>query len=536
MRKKPCIAMILFAAILLSGCKSGGQSKANVINANSYDGASFETTAVSTAAPIPEKSASESAEIITTVPVDIDFVHISDESEQTSVHILEESEQTIVPTSETTVETTTAPPVTTIAATTTTAVTTTVTTTTTAVTTAATSATTSETTTVTTTTTAETTTILEETDLPDFSQNSYKPLNYSEVKGIWISYIEISDFLTGKTESQFRANIGAAYDKCVGLGLNTVYVHARAFCDAFYDSELFPLTKYVTGSYGSKMSFDPLKIMVDEAHKRGLSFQAWINPLRAYSDADISSVKSGVVKEWYDDDSKRGKYIVKVGSYWYLNPAYKEVTDLVGKGAAEIASNYDVDGLHIDDYFYPTTDSSFDASAFANSGYSDLSEFRLANCDRLVKSIYDNVKAVNKNALFGISTQGNVTNNLTQLYANVEKWATNKGYADYFAPQIYYGFEHSSQDFVKVLTQWQKMVEKSGADLIPGLSIYKIGEVDTWAEWQNYGDIIKRQIEAARETHNYGGIVLYSYKYVFGSGKTSAMNTEIEAFKPLLTE
>ena len=85
------------------------------------------------------------------------------------------------------------------------------------------------------------------------------------------------------------------------------------------------------------------------------------------------------------------------------------------------------------------------------------------------------------------------------------------------------------------------MVEKSGADLIPGLSIYKIGEVDTWAgsgkyEWQNYGDIIKRQIEAARETDNYGGIVLYSYKYVFGSGKTSAMNTEIEAFKPLLTE
>lgn len=529
--------MILFAAILLSGCKSSGESKANVINANNYDGASFETTAVSTAAPIPETSAVQTAETVTTVPADTTSVHISEESEQTTVHIPEESEQISAVTSETTAETTTVPP-----ATTTTAATTTVATTTSAITTAeTTTATTTTAETTTATTTAETTTVPDQTELPDFPQNSYKPLNYSEVKGIWISYIEISDFLTGKTESQFRAGIGAAYDKCVGLGLNTVYVHARAFCDAFYDSELFPLTKYVTGSYGTKMPFDPLEIMVDEAHKRGLSFQAWINPLRAYSDADISSVKGGVVKEWYDDASKRGKYIVKVGSYWYLNPAYKEVTDLVGKGAAEIASNYDVDGLHIDDYFYPTTDSSFDASAFADGSYSDLSEFRLANCDRVVKSIYDNVKSVNKKMLFGISTQGNVTNNLTQLYANVEKWATNKGYADYFAPQIYYGFEHSSQDFVKVLTQWQKMVEKSGADLIPGLSVYKIGEVDTWAgsgkyEWQNYGDIIKRQIEAARETDNYGGIVLYSYKYVFGSGKTSAMNTEIEAFKPLLTE
>ncbi len=528
MRKKPCIAvMILCMAFLLSGCKSSEYRNANVINANNYDGVSFETTSVSTAAPIPESSVTTTSKAAESTAVSEASVPVSEESEQTTVPVTEKSEQTTsttaAPTAAATSTTTTPPAVTSE--------------------TAAASSSAAEATTTASGAAASTAVTEAATDaeLPDYDRSSYKPLNYSEVKGIWISYIELSDFLTGKTESQFRAGIGAAYDNCAGLGLNTVYVHARAFSDAFYDSELFPLTKYVTGSYGVSMTFDPLEIMVEEAHKRNLSFQAWINPMRAYSADDISSVKDGVVKSWYNDDSKRGKYVVKVGGYWYLNPAYTEVTDLIGKGAAEIAANYDVDGIHIDDYFYPTTDSSFDKSAFASSGYSDLSEFRLANCDRLIKSLYDNIKAVNPKVLFGISTQGNVSNNIYQLYANVEKWASNKGYADYFAPQIYYGFEHSSQDYVKVLNQWQKMVAKSGAALIPGLSIYKIGEVDTWAgsgkyEWQNYGDIIKRQIEAAREADNYGGIVLYSYKYVFGSGKTSAMSTEIKAFKPLLTE
>lgn len=91
----------------------------------------------------------------------------------------------------------------------------------------------------------------------------------------------------------------------------------------------------------------------------------------------------------------KGKYAVDVSGTYYLNPAYEEVTELIAAGASEILANYNVDGLHIDDYFYPTTDASFDSSAYSASGYSSLSDFRFANCDRMVKELYSAVKDAN---------------------------------------------------------------------------------------------------------------------------------------------
>ncbi|MDE7230692.1 MAG: family 10 glycosylhydrolase, partial [Oscillospiraceae bacterium] len=107
---------------------------------------------------------------------------------------------------------------------------------------------------------------------PSSSVNTYKTLNYTEVKGVWISFLEIRD-MPSNSPAEFRKAISAVYDNCVSLGINTVFVHARSHGDAYYDSELFPYTKWLSGG------FDALEIMIDEAHKRNLSFQAWINPL-----------------------------------------------------------------------------------------------------------------------------------------------------------------------------------------------------------------------------------------------------------------
>ena len=157
--------------------------------------------------------------------------------------------------------------------------------------------------------------------------------------------------------------------------------------------------------------------------------------------------------------------------------------------------------------------------------------------------MYKAVKSHNPTALFGVSAQGNVTNNETQLYADVEKWSKEDGYVDYMAPQIYYGFDNGGQPFEQVVEQWDKMLAGTGKSLIPGLAVYKIGTEDEWAgsgryEWQNDKEIIKRQILKSQKTSNYGGVILYSYQFIFepDSNVKTAVNKEIAAFKPLLTQ
>lgn len=351
--------------------------------------------------------------------------------------------------------------------------------------------------------------------------NSYRALNYSEVKGIWISYLDIMEMSSG-TENGFRNEIAAAYDNCAALGINTVYVHVRSHGDAYYNSDIFPRTKYMSGSY------DPLPIMIEEAHKRNLSFQAWINPLRMNAEKDISRGYGYAVYDWAGSER-----MVKVGSYYYLNPAYSDVIDLVASGAAEIVANYDVDGLHIDDYFYPTTDASFDSAAFMESDYSRISDFRIANCDRLVGALYAAVKTANPSALFGVSCQGNMANNYNEMYADIEKWVKNDGYLDYITPQIYFGFNNSTQPFAECVKQWDNLAAKGNVPLIVGITAAKIGTEDVWAgagknEWLTDSAILRRQVLEAAEQLSYGGVCLFRYRLLFEPDGSVRAQTESE--------
>lgn len=374
-----------------------------------------------------------------------------------------------------------------------------------------------------------------------YAKNSYQAVNHVEMKGVWISYLEISALLRGKSESEFRQAAAAIYDNCASLGINTVFVHARAFGDAFYFSDLFPFTKHISGTVGVRTAYDPYPILIDEAHKRGISFHAWINPLRLCGTDDLKAVLSELpIKQWYGDTALNGKYLVNVSGTWYLNPAYPEAVRLVGDGVREIVSRYDVDGVHIDDYFYPTTDASFDSAAYAASDASSLSAFRVGNCNALVREIYNAVHECSGSAVFGASTQGSMSNNLNQLYADAEAWCKG-GYVDYFAPQIYYGFENSAQPFKRCTDEWNTLVDGTKTKLCIGLAVYKIGTEDQWAgngkyEWQNTDTMLKRQIEYAKSCKNYGGVALYSYNYLFTSGyMTAAIKTETENFRSLLT-
>lgn len=110
-------------------------------------------------------------------------------------------------------------------------------------------------------------------------ETSHK-LNYTVQKAIWISYIDLADMLTGKSAEEFRVNFSQACENALSIGCNTLYVHVRPFGDAIYDSELYPASRYITGVAGEQGGFDPLDIMIQTAHDKGLSFHAWINPLR----------------------------------------------------------------------------------------------------------------------------------------------------------------------------------------------------------------------------------------------------------------
>ncbi len=390
----------------------------------------------------------------------------------------------------------------------------------------------------TTTTAAETTPAVQPAPSGTYPRNSYSAMNHSYVKAVWISYIELSAFYR-KSEAEFRQGFAQMLDKCTDLGINTVYVHVRAFGDAYYYSDLYPFAKQLSGTLGTRTDYDPLKIMISEAHSRNLSFHAWINPMRLCVAADMPSVSQEyAVGKWYSG-AENGKYIVNVNGTYFLNPAYDETRKLIADGVREIVSRYDVDGIHIDDYFYPTTDTSFDSDAYSKSGVQGLDSFRIEKCSAMVKEIYTAVHECGS-ALFGAAPQGNNYNNLHVLYANTKAWAKG-GYIDYFTPQIYYGFENGAVPFADNVEEWKSIVSGTGIKLIAGLAVYKCGAEDKWAgtgkyEWQNTDTMLKRQKEYADKA-GCGGIALYSYNYLFSPSYTnSAIGNEINNLKPLLTE
>ena len=306
------------------------------------------------------------------------------------------------------------------------------------------------------------------------------------------------------------------------MGLNTVFVHARSHGDAYYKSDLYPWSKYVTGTIGNTPDYDPFAIMVEQAHAYGLSIHAWINPLRLCSDSEIGSVSAKyAVGSWYQNSSTRGKYVVKVGSYWYLNPAYEEVTDLIAAGAAEIVAKYNVDGLHIDDYFYPTTDENFDKENYLSYKNSvsyplPLDDYRRTAVSQFVSAVYRIVKGKDDNLKFGISPQADIQKNRNNLYADIEKWCADDGYIDYIMPQIYFGFECPLDDFKfeNCLENWLS-IPRFNTEIYVGLGLYRSGEIVEYGgkksyEWVENRDIIARQILHLRE-NNISGFSIFSY-------------------------
>lgn len=341
------------------------------------------------------------------------------------------------------------------------------------------------------------------------SSVSYYALNYPVQCGMWFSYLEYERIMKDRSEQEFTDEIRKAFDNMLSIGVNTVYVQLRPFGDAYYESDIFPKGSCLTGNY------DPLEIMVKEAHDRGLSVHGWINPMRLMTEEQMSELSSEyIIAQWFAD----GKNMYEYDGRYYLDPSSEEVRKLISDGVAEILTGYDVDGIQIDDYFYPTDDMSWDEESYKKSGETvPQADFRRNSVTAMVREIYSAVHKANSSAVFGISPSGNADADYSRLFADVELFCSSGDCCDYICPQIYYGLSHESYPFEETLLQWKSMCCDS-VTLVAGIGAYKSGTADNYAgsgknEWIEHTDVISSEMKIAAE--NGCGTALFRYDSLF---------------------
>lgn len=343
-----------------------------------------------------------------------------------------------------------------------------------------------------------------------------------EMRAVWVPYLSLDQSKIGQGQEAFQKAFDQIVTKAKEYGLNTLIVHVRAFGDAMYPSEIYPWSHLLTGTQGGDPGFDPLAYMVEKTHEAGMQFHAWLNPLRIQSNGAPSILApNNLYSQWRSDDDKNNDdWVVDWEDGKYFNPAYPQVREKIIDGIREIVKNYAVDAIHFDDYFYPTTDTAFDEKAY--QAYTEsigdgvpltLPQWRMANINTLVSGVYSAVKSINPNVALGISPQGNVTNDLN-MGADVETWASQKGYVDYLCPQIYVNFDHPLLPFNDTADQWRQMTTAEGVKLYIGLAVYKAGSQDADSgTWKGKTDVLQKEIEYAREL-GCDGIMLYSWDYM----------------------
>jgi len=302
--------------------------------------------------------------------------------------------------------------------------------------------------------------------------------------------------------------------------MNTLVVHVRPFSDALYPSEIYPWSHILTGTQGKDPGFDPLAYMVEASHKAGLSFHAWINPYRIRANkTPLKLSEDNLHNKWKNDGEKKGS-IIEWDDGLYLNPASEHARAAVIKGVEEIVKGYAVDGVHFDDYFYPTSDASFDDGDYQE--YLDslddectplsLMAWRCANVNKLLAGVYTAIHSLSDGVVFGVSPQGNISNDL-DMGADVYAWCQTPGYIDYICPQIYVNFEHALLPFDSTAQQWRDAITNDGIKYYIGLAVYKAGSDADDGTWEEKNDILKSEIEFGREV-GADGFMLYSWDYL----------------------
>ena len=350
--------------------------------------------------------------------------------------------------------------------------------------------------------------------------------------GVWIPYMALD--VTEKTEEAFKENFDAKLAAAKSVGANAVFVHVRPFADSLYPSEYESWSHLLTGTQGKDPGYDPMEYMVSTAHEQNMQFHAWINPLRIASTTIPPELdENGFYMQNYVNHPE---YFMAYNSGIYYNPASAYIRNRIADGAAEIAEKYDVDGIHFDDYFYPTTDPAFDAADYAASGSTRTQDdWRRENVNALMELCH--AAAQRYGVRFGAAPAGDPEQNYTLQYSDAARWL-RQGTVDYLMPQLYWGQEYikngdASHSFAQLAAAWAALPRAAGVKLYAGLGAYRIGAgdgSDADSEWFS-GHALADQL-ALLARLGVQGAGLYRYGSLFAnSGAPALAESEAEAIK-----
>ena len=352
---------------------------------------------------------------------------------------------------------------------------------------------------------------------------------YAETKlhGVWIATAANLDYPSQQTsnDEMLRAEADKILDDCNSLGINAVFLQVRPSGDAFYPSNLYPWSHYLTGTQGiaPENNFDVLDYWINSSHSRGIELHAWINPYRVASDASLKLAENNPAK-------KHPEWTIKYKNGLYLDPGIPDAKNYVIEGIKEILKNYDVDGIHFDDYFYPGKDFD-DSRSYTDYGMNTAKDdWRRSNTDSLIRETGEAVHSIKKNVVFGVSPCGiwanrsvnehgsdtNGTSAYYDMYADTLKWA-KEGYVDYIAPQIYWYTGFKAADYTILSQWWQSQTDNTGTKLYIGLGDYRMDKFgsDNSSPWFE-GNELLRQMQANASSDKIDGEIHFRY----GSIKT----------------
>ena len=303
---------------------------------------------------------------------------------------------------------------------------------------------------------------------PTLPDTTGLPVIMREFRGVWVATVDNIDWPSkpGLSTRDQQSELRAILDRVVALRMNAVIFQVRPSADALYASRLEPWSFFLTGRQGKapKPAYDPLAFAIKEAHARGLELHAWFNPYRAKHPADKSPPATSHVSSTNPD------FVRRYGQFLWMDPGDPAVRQQTIRVVLDVVRRYDVDGVHIDDYFYPYPEGGADfpdESTFrryaAAGGTLSKSDWRRQNVDDLVRDLYEAIKRAKPWVKFGISPfgiwrPGNPSSvrgldAYERLYADARKWM-NEGWGDYFTPQLYWRTDAPEQRYLELLGWW----------------------------------------------------------------------------------
>ncbi|TDH18377.1 hypothetical protein EXU57_23550 [Segetibacter sp. 3557_3] len=345
-----------------------------------------------------------------------------------------------------------------------------------------------------------------------------------EFRAVWVATVENIDWPSKRglpTEDQ-KSEFIKLLDLHQRNGMNAILMQVRPSTDAFYPSAFEPWSEYLTGKQGLAPSpyYDPLQFMIEETHKRGMEFHAWLNPYRAVFNVNKSSVAHNHVTRL------NPQWFLNYGTIKIFNPGMPEVREYVNGVIKDVVSRYDLDGIHFDDYFYPYPIAGKtipDEATYQKYGVGmTRNDWRRSNVDSIIRMVHETIQTANSRIKFGISPFGVWRNkskdpagsstragltNYDDLYADILLWMKN-GWIDYVAPQLYWEIGHPLCDYNVLLDWWSG--NSFGKQVFVGHGIYR-GYEQKSGGWRRPSEI-PNQIKELRERPQIQGSVYFSSK------------------------